>query len=88
MQLSTCFAKTNVQPDGLHFLKTAVLAVIGLCIVAVQALGYRHMQSTKMNAQSSRSHAVFVFKLGSALLFVIDAGGTERIAKSEAEGQQ
>lgn len=46
------------------------------------------MHSTKMNAQSSRSHAVFVFRVGTALLYIIDAGGTERVAKSEAEGQQ
>ncbi len=53
-----------------------------------QALDVRHMQSTKMNSQSSRSHAVFVFNIGTALLFVIDAGGTERVGKSEAEGTQ
>jgi hypothetical protein len=54
----------------------------------LQALASRHMNATKMNAQSSRSHAVFVFGVGSALLFVIDAGGTERVQKSEAEGTQ
>jgi hypothetical protein len=53
-----------------------------------QALAMRHSNSTKMNSTSSRSHAVFVFRVGVALLFVIDAGGTERVHKSEAEGMQ
>lgn len=56
--------------------------------LARQALTSRHMNATKMNSQSSRSHAVFVFGVGTALLFVIDAGGTERVHKSEAEGTQ
>mmetsp|Transcript_4378 Transcript_4378/g.6951 ORF Transcript_4378/g.6951 Transcript_4378/m.6951 type:complete len:491 (-) Transcript_4378:2208-3680(-) len=57
----------------------------------------RHVASTKMNAESSRSHSVFILKItqinrqtGSkrqSKVFLVDLAGSEKVRKTEAKGK-